>query len=96
MTTLLMATIRPRDAAQMAAYGAAAAPTVAAFGGEFLYRAAFAGALLGQTDPHNAAVIRFADADTARAWFNSPAYQALAPLREAAAEMTFTLYDLPA
>jgi uncharacterized protein (DUF1330 family) len=46
--------------------------------------------------PHGTGIIRFPDAEAATAWFNSPAYRELAELRDAAADMTFVLYTLPA
>ena len=38
-------------------------------------------------------VIRFPDPAAFRAWFDSPAYQALIPLREQAAEVTLVGYE---
>ena len=38
-------------------------------------------------------VIRFPDPASLRGWFESPAYQALIPLREAAADVTLIGYE---
>jgi len=38
-------------------------------------------------------VIRFPDPASLRRWFESPAYQALIPLREQAADVTLIGYD---
>lgn len=93
MSAFLVSRIKVRDPEQMKAYGAAAAPTVAAHGGEVLVRGNFAEALLGGGAPHATGVIQFPDPATARAWFASPEYQALTDLREAAGEMEFFVYE---
>jgi uncharacterized protein (DUF1330 family) len=51
-------------------------------------------AVLGGTHPHpDTVVIRFPDAQAAAGWFASPAYQALIPLRERAAEVVLVSYE---
>ncbi|WP_162917295.1 DUF1330 domain-containing protein [Dongia deserti] len=93
MSAFLVSRIKVRDPAQMKAYGAAAAPTVAAHGGEVLARGNFAEALLGTGAPHATGVIRFPDLAAIHAWFGSPEYRALTDLREAAGEMEFLVYE---
>lgn len=93
MTALLIANITVRDAEQMQAYGAAAGPTVAAHGGEFIMRGKFADTLLGDRADNAVALIRFPTVDAAKGWFTSPEYQALTDLRDSAANMEFTLYE---
>jgi len=93
VSAFLVSRIKARDPEQMKAYGAAAAPTVAAHGGEVLVRGNFAEALLGTGAHHATGVIRFPDPAAARAWFASPEYQALTDLREAAGEMEFFVYE---
>lgn len=92
MSALLVSRVRVRNAEDMRAYGAAAAPTVAAHGGEILVRGQFADALLGEGSPHATGVMRFPSVDAAQAWFASPEYRALTELRDAAGEMEFFLY----
>jgi uncharacterized protein (DUF1330 family) len=94
MPALLVTHTRARAPEKLSAYAAAAAPTLAPFGGEVLHRGAYNSTMLGQAEPHGVGVIRFPDAQSANDWFTSPAYQAIAPLREEAAEMTFVLYDI--
>jgi uncharacterized protein (DUF1330 family) len=48
--------------------------------------------LSGEHVHTDSVVIRFPDADAVNGWFNSPAYQALIPLREQAAEMVLVSY----
>ena len=95
MTAFLVSRIKVRDPQKMIAYGAAAAPTIAAHGGVILARGTFAGALLGVGAPHAAGVIQFPDSLAAHAWFDSPGYQTLVDLREAAGEMEFFVYEAP-
>lgn len=93
MTALLVARIKVRDPERMKAYSAAAGPTVAAHGGEFLGRGTFALALLGEGAAHVTGVMRFPSLDAVRGWFNSPDYGALAGLRAQAGEMEFFVYE---
>ncbi|UTD28882.1 DUF1330 domain-containing protein [Bradyrhizobium sp. WD16] len=93
MTALVIVEARLKNPAKMAEYSAAAAPIVAAFGGEFIHRAKYVETLGGSPTPHGLGILRFSSADAARIWFNSPEYQAIVPLREEAAEMTFRLYE---
>ena len=93
VAALVIVEVRPRAAEKLADYSAAAAPTVAAFGGEFIHRGKFVSSLAGSGTPHGLGIIRFPDVDAAKNWFASPEYQAIVPLREAAAEMTFHLYE---
>jgi uncharacterized protein (DUF1330 family) len=47
--------------------------------------------LFGEPACDNGMIVRFADKDTARAWYNSPAYQALLDVRAAAFDCRFRL-----
>jgi len=96
MPALMISTVRPKDQGKLAAYAAAAGKTLAEFGGELIHRGSYHSTLLGMSTPHGTGIIRFPDAEAATAWFNSPAYRELAELRDAAADMTFVLYTLPA
>lgn len=93
MPAFIVARIHVHNADRLQDYGAAAAPTVAAHGGEFVLRGKHAAALLGEDTTPSVAIIQFPTADSARSWFASPEYQALAELRDAAARMEFTLFQ---
>lgn len=67
--------------------------TLAPFGGEVLCRARTARVVAGTHRHEQTVVIRFADLERASAWFDSPAYQALLPLRSRAAEVDLALLD---
>jgi uncharacterized protein (DUF1330 family) len=78
------------DPDKMQEYGAAAGPTIAAHGGELMVRGPME-VLSGSSDHKISVVVRFADAASARNWYNSPEYQALIPTREAAFDSVFAL-----
>lgn len=66
--------------------------TLAPWSGELVFRGSQAAALAG-ADPHpDIVVIRFPDAAAVQGWFESPAYQALIPLRQQAAEVVLSSY----
>ncbi len=78
------------DPDKMQEYGAAAGPIVGAHGGEVIARGPMS-VLSGSSDHKISVVLQFPDAATARAWYESPEYQALVPTREAALDSTFVL-----
>jgi uncharacterized protein (DUF1330 family) len=85
-----------KDPARMEEYATRAAETLKAHGAEPLLRGGFAEALLGKGSAHGSGIVRFADMQTLKAWFDSPEYRALAPLRDAACEMELFAYEVPA
>lgn len=56
-------------------YSSAAGPILKEFGGEFIAGGSW-DVLTGEPSFTNGAIIRFADRETATAWYNSPGYQA--------------------
>jgi len=94
MPALVIVEVRPKATDKLGEYSTAAASTIAAFGGEFIHRGKFIEPLAGTKTPHGLGVIRFPDVDAAKAWFVSPGYQAIIPLRDEAAEMNFSLYEV--
>lgn len=76
-----------------AEYKARVPDTLAPFGAELMLRGQHGQALAG-SHPHTDIVcIRFADLEQARAWHDSPAYQALVPLRQRAARVDLMLHE---
>jgi uncharacterized protein (DUF1330 family) len=61
--------------------------TIAPFGGKVLLRGNVTDLLYGTHSHSDAVVLEFPDLASARAWHASPAYQALIPLRSAAADV---------
>lgn len=94
MSALIIAHVKPKNPEKLLAYAEAAGRTLERFGGRILHRGTYATALLGAAEPHGLGVMQFPDTDAARQWFASDAYQAIAPLRDEAAEMTFVIYDV--
>jgi uncharacterized protein (DUF1330 family) len=89
--------IAVRDPQAWEAYRAQVSTSLEPFAGTVVMRAAggtlLGGAFAGASAPHpDVVLLRFPDAATARAWFDSPDYQALVPLRERAADVVLTLY----
>jgi len=73
----IVATVRVHDRAKFGAYVQAVAGVAESFGGEYLLRGAVAEVLEGDVDPSELVVVlRFPDADSARAYVNSPQYLA--------------------
>jgi len=77
-----------KNAEKLAEYSAAAGPTVASFGGEFVSRGP-SETLSGKHAHGVMVVIKFADRATAKAWYDSPAYQAAIPARNEGMDSVF-------
>ena len=67
--------------------------TLAPWGGEVMLRGRRIAVLSGAHPYTDTVVIRFPDANAAKGWYGSPAYQALIPIREQAAEMVLISYE---
>jgi uncharacterized protein (DUF1330 family) len=73
---------REGDPAAMAKYKAEAPRTIAAFNGRFLAISNKAQAVEGDPPKGSIVVIAFDSLEQARGWYNSPAYEAIRPLRQ--------------
>ena len=85
--------ITVKDAEKWAEYRGRVPATLAPWGAELVCRGKRLSTLSGEHVHTDSVVIRFPDADAVNNWFNSPAYQALIPLREQAAEMVLVGYE---
>lgn len=63
--------------------------TVAAFGGRFIVRGGAYETREGHWHPQRIVMLEFPDVAAARAWYDSPEYQAILPIREANSECHF-------
>ena len=93
MSACVIGHITVKDEEKWAQYRAQVPATLAPWGAELLFRGQLAEVLDGQHRHTDTVVIRFPDQAAADAWHNSPAYQALIPLRRQAADLdllTFT------
>ncbi len=95
MAAYLVAFVKVKDPQKMQEYAAQAGPTLAAFGGTPMVRGKVVEVLVGALDRQASLIAKFPDAKSAHDWYHSPAYQALIPLRDAAAEPTFVVLEEP-
>ena len=79
-----------RDPEARGRYGSQAAAVLKQFDGEVIMFGPWQ-LLDGEPGRDMGMIIRFADKDTALAWYNSPAYQALLDIREAAIDCRFRI-----
>lgn len=67
--------------------------TLRPWGAELVFRGKQAAVFAGENPHADIVVIRFPDAAAVQKWFSSPAYQALIPLREQAADVVLVSYQ---
>lgn len=89
----LIGHITIKDAEKWAAYRNAVPATMAPFGAELIFRGKLAQVFSGSHERSDVVVAKFPDRAALEAWHGSPAYQALIPLRMAAAEVDLLSYD---
>jgi uncharacterized protein (DUF1330 family) len=82
------ATVRDEEARDR--YGPQIGPLLKEYGGEILAFGPWQ-LIFGEPAYRNGMIIRFPDKDTALGWYNSPAYQALLDIRDAALDCRFRL-----
>ncbi len=85
--------ITVKDPEKWAAYRQQVPATLAPWGAELLLRGRRFAVFSGEHGHTDTVVIRFPDAAAAAAWYRSPAYQALVPLRREAAEVDLIAFD---
>ena len=93
MSACVIGHITVKDEEKWAQYRAQVPATLAPWGADLLFRGQRAGILAGQHEHVDTVVIRFPDADTVDAWYNSPEYQALIPLRQQAADLDLVIFS---
>ena len=93
MPAYLIGTIRVTDIALWRDYVARVPATFEQYGGEVLGRGAKALELGGHAHGERMVVTRFTDLAALQRWHDSPEYQALVPLRIAAADVVLTAYE---
>ena len=96
MSAFFIATSTIKDPEKFAEYGTKAGASLAPYGGKLVIKGKAAKALAGACNHQAAGIIRFADMETLNAWYQSPEYQALIPLRNEAVDMTLITYEEPA
>jgi uncharacterized protein (DUF1330 family) len=96
MRAFFVATVTIRHPEKFQEYAQKASATFARHGGQAVLRGKVDGALAGGVDHQALGIVGFPDADALSAWFNSPEYQALVPLRDEAADITIITYSTAA
>jgi uncharacterized protein (DUF1330 family) len=89
----LVGHIRIKDAKKWDDYRAQVPATLAPWGAEISFRGRCVEVLSGEHPYSDIVVIRFPNKEAIHGWHFSPAYQALIPLRQKAAEMLLLSYE---
>lgn len=84
---LVIGHITVRDTARWAEYRSRVPATLAPWGAELVFRGRLFEVFGGDHGHTDTVVIRFPSVEASRNWFHSPAYQALIPLRQQAADV---------
>lgn len=82
-----------KDNEHWAAYRSQVPATLVPWQGELVFRGSRPEILAGQHPHQDTVVIRFPSREAAHGWYQSAAYQALIPLRKAAADLDLILVD---
>ena len=93
MAAYVIGHITVKDSEKWMEYRAKVPATLAQWGGELILRGRRVAVLSGEHPYTDTVVIRFPDAGAISGWYGSPAYQALIPIREQAAEMVLISYE---
>ena len=93
MAAYVIGHITVKDPEKWGEYRGKVPATLAPWGGELILRGRRMAVLTGDHPYTDAVVIRFPDAKAIAEWYGSPAYQALIPIREQAAEMVLISYE---
>jgi uncharacterized protein (DUF1330 family) len=83
--TYMIAQVDVHDPEAYKEYAAKVPPTLVEFEGKFLVRGGRIEPVEGDAPPQRTVVLEFPSLEHARGWYESDAYQALIPLRHAAA-----------
>jgi len=89
----LIGHITVKDASKWEEYRAKVPATMAPFGAELVFRGQLAQVFSGRHAHTDVVVGRFPSRAALEVWHASPAYQALIPLRNAAADVDLMSYD---
>lgn len=81
MAAYAIADVAVKDPGPYEEYRRQVLATLEPFGGKFLVRGGTVAVLEGDWQPRRLVVIEFPTIEQARAWYSSPAYQRILPLR---------------
>lgn len=77
-------------------YAQSVPPTLVEYGGTIMTKGKTGSLLSGENCVTHSAVLQFPDLEKAHDWYHSDSYQALIPVRNGAAQMAVTSYQVPA
>ena len=93
MKGYVLALINVQDPQGYAAYAQGVPATIAAHGGRYVVRNGAKTPCEGSLPTDRVVVIEFPSVEKARAWYDSKEYQALVPIRQAAATGSLTIIE---
>lgn len=93
-TAYVVGHITVKDAEKWAEYRSRVPATLTPWGAELVLRGKRVAILAGEHPHADIVVIRFPDKEAIQNWHASPAYQALIPLRQQAAELVLLSYEI--
>ena len=93
MAAFVIGHMTVKDPEKWMEYRSKVSSTLVPWGGEIIFRGRRVAVLSGKHPYVDAVVLRFPDAKAAEGWYGSPAYQALIPLRQQAADMILISYE---
>ncbi len=93
MAVYMIIESRVKDAAKYGQYIAQVPPIVERFGGRYLVRGGRVTPLMGGWQPERLIILQFPAEANIHQWLSSPEYQAIAPLREAGAELRAVIVE---
>ena len=94
MSAYLIGHITVKDTDKWKTYVEGVRKSILPFGAEVLFRGKLATVLAGEHPHQNTVVIKFPDQPTLQQWYNSDEYQGLIPIRDEAADVVITSYDV--
>ena len=94
MSALLVVHANIKNTDKLAQYSQQAAKTLSEFNAAIKNKGQLNQVLHGEHDFQSIALIEFPDLESIKNWYQSESYQALLPIRNEAAEMVFTSYQL--
>ena len=92
-TAYVVGHLTVKNAEKWAEYRNQVPATLEQWGAELVLRGKRVAILAGEHPLSDIVVIRFPDKEAVDGWYSSPAYQALIPLRQQAAEMVLICYE---
>ena len=89
MAAYVVVDVEVHDPERYREYTSQVPDTLTPFGGKFLVRGGKVEAMEGSWQPQRAVILEFPSVEQARAWYSSPTYQAILPIRQRNAKTNF-------